>query len=46
MSTVRSAQNQVGWVFEQPGLVRGVPPHSSRGGLGDSQMSLPMQTST
>jgi len=37
----RSVQGQVGWGFEQPGLVKGVPAHGRRVGTRWSLRSLP-----
>jgi len=37
-------QRQVGWSFEQPGLVEGVPVHGRGGGIRWSVRSLPTQT--
>jgi len=39
-----SVQGQVGWGFEQTGLVENVPAHSRGGGTGYSIRSLPTQT--
>ena len=39
-----SVQGQVGWGFEQAGLVEGVPAHGMGVGTGCSLRSLPTQT--